>query len=223
MSDVTVISPCRDAVVTEISPPKVTQPQRERTALCDRTFGDLRPLAKKDAPGSGKTSLIAAKMHPGPTDLGKRTKGTNRATVRVRKTRRGDRKTRRGHTHTYSPNKQLLHEPKKNATGRMTTRTGNMMDSTPPSNASQNLTTKTMSPSNGEATRRSRDTLSSELESPSPIARQSSDVGPANDENYLQMSMMEMARHMFKFDEVRNALQEFDEELYRKIAEIISK
>ncbi|KAK6030276.1 hypothetical protein OSTOST_03598 [Ostertagia ostertagi] len=58
----------------------------------------------------------------------------------------------------------------------------------------------------------------SERESLSPAPRQSANPSPANDERYREMSMMQMARHMFKFDEVRNAIQDFDEELYYKIA-----
>ncbi|PIO60991.1 hypothetical protein TELCIR_17500 [Teladorsagia circumcincta] len=39
----------------------------------------------------------------------------------------------------------------------------------------------------------------------------------------VQMSMMQMARHMFEYEEVRNAIQDFNEDLFFQIVNIIFK
>uniref|UniRef100_A0A7I4YV94 Bindin n=1 Tax=Haemonchus contortus TaxID=6289 RepID=A0A7I4YV94_HAECO len=42
-----------------------------------------------------------------------------------------------------------------------------------------------------------------------------------NGRAFHEMTMMQMARYMFNFTEVRNAIQDFDQELFVKIANII--
>ncbi|KAK5981752.1 hypothetical protein GCK32_001991 [Trichostrongylus colubriformis] len=64
-----------------------------------------------------------------------------------------------------------------------------------------------------------RDAMPSERENVSPRVSSKADV--SKEQKFRQMTIMDMARYMWQFNEVRNAIQDYDKELFAKMANII--